>query len=317
MISIRHATTEDFPTIAALMNLVLPERPISAAEMLEELETKNPKIKEQYFVALLEHQIQGYFLYTQLKDHFHPQHFWLRAGVHPDFRRLGIGTKLLDQAMQELEALNPMLLQCGAREDRDFSLKFLAHHGFIEEWRRVDLILKLESFDVAPFAGLIEKLEAQGFSFKSIDQLRDDPERNQKLCDLGNAVSNDVPLGMPATALTLEQFQKSILEISWAREKAFVVAIFDGRYIGLNNIGIDSNGNAFVDVTGVLPEFRGRGLAQALKLKGIEWAISQGIEEMATSNDLVNAPMLAVNEKMGFVRQPASIRFAKKLLGAS
>jgi mycothiol synthase len=316
MLEIRHATVDDFPEIAALMNLVLPERPISAAEILEELETKDQKIKEQYFVAILEHQIRGYFLYTQLKDHFHPQHFWLRAGVHPDFRRLGIGTKLLDQAIQELEPLNPILLQCGAREDRDYSLKFLERHGFIAEWRRVDLLLKLEDFDAAPFVGLMEKLEAQGFGFKSIDHLRDDPERNQKLCDLGNAVSNDVPLGMPATPLTLEQFQKSILEISWAREEAFVVAIFGGRYIGLNNIGIDSNGNAFVDVTGVLPEFRGRSLAQALKLKGIEWAISQGIKKMATSNDLVNAPMLAVNEKLGFVQQPASIRFAKKLQGA-
>lgn len=316
MLEIRRATVDDFPEIAALMNLVLPERPISASDMLEELETKDQKIKEQYFVAILEHQIRGYILYTQLKDHFHPQHFWLRAGVHPDFRRLGIGSKLLERAMQELEPLNPILLQCGAREDRDFSLHFLEHHGFIDEWRRVDLILKLEDFNAAPLKGLIEKLEAQGFGFKSIDQLRDNPKRDQKLCDLGNAVSNDVPLGMPATELTLAQFQKSILEISWAREQAFCVAIFDGRYIGLNNIGVDSNGNAFVDVTGVLPEFRGRGLAQALKLKGIEWAISHGIKEMATSNDLVNAPMLAVNEKIGFVRQPASIRFAKKLQGA-
>jgi mycothiol synthase len=316
MLEIRIATSEDFSDIALLMNLVMPERPISAAEMLEELERRDPKIREQYFVALLEDQIRGYFLYTQLKDHFQPQHFWLRAGVHPDFRRQGIGTALLARVMQELELFKPSLLQCGAREDRDFSLKFLAHHGFSEEWRRVDLILKLEHFNTAPFAGLIEKLEAQGFAFKSIDQLRDDPERNQKLCDLGNAISGDVPLGMPSTPLTLEQFQKSILEISWAREEAFFVAIFDGHYVGANNIGIDSNGHAFVDVTGVLPEFRGRGLAQALKLKGIEWALRQGIKEMATSNDLVNAPMLAVNEKMGFVRQPASIRFSKKLQGA-
>jgi mycothiol synthase len=315
MLEIRHAKVDDFPAIAALMNLVLPERPISAAEMLEELETKNPEIKEQYFVALLEHQIQGYFLYTQLRDHFQPDHFWLRSGVHPDFRRLGIGSKLLQRAMQELEPFKPGLLQCGAREDRNHSLKFLAHHGFVEEWRRVDLLLKLEDFDAAPFKDLIEKLEAEGFAFRSIDQLRGDHERNQKLCDLGNAISNDVPLGMPSTPLTLEQFQKSILEISWAREQAFVVAIFEGRYVGLNNLGVDSNGNTFVDVTGVLPEFRGRGLAQALKLKGIEWALGQGIKEMATSNDLVNTPMLAVNEKMGFVRQPASIRFSKKLQG--
>jgi mycothiol synthase len=317
MISIRHATPEDFPRIAELTNLVTPERPISVAEILEELEKKDQKIRQQYFVALLENQIQGYFLYTQFKAHFHPQHFWLRAGVHPDFRRQGIGSKLFERVMQELEPFEPTLVQCGARQDRDYTLKFLEYHGFIEEWQRVDLILKLKGYDSTPFAGLIEKLEAQGFTFKTIDQLRTDIERDQKLCDLGNAVSRDVPLGMPVTDLTLEQFRTSILKASWAREQAFCVAIFDGQYVGINNIGVDANGNTFVDVTGVLPEFRGRGLAMALKLRGIEWALRQGIKEMATSNDLVNAPMLAVNEKLGFRRQPTNLRYGKKLGGAS
>jgi mycothiol synthase len=317
MLEIRHATPEDFFRISEIQNLVSPERPQSAAELLEDSANLDSKIKQQFFVALFDQEIQGFMMYTQHQDHFHPQHFWLRAAVHPDFRRLGIGSKLLEAIRQELMPFDPILLQCSAQENRGFSLQFLAHHGFSEEWRRVNMMLDLEKFDAAPFEGLIEKLEVQGFAFKTIDQLRDDPERNQKLCDLGNAVSNDVPLGMPSTGLSLEQFQKSILEVSWAREEAFVVAIFDGQYVGLNNLGVDSNGHSFVDVTGVLPAFRGRGLAQALKLIGIEWALNQNIKKMFTANDLVNAPMLAVNEKFGFVHEPIHIRFGKKLLGAS
>ncbi len=316
MISIRHATTENFSRIAEIQNLVSPERPQSAAELLEDSVNRDPKIKEQFFVALIEQEIQAFMMYTQHPGHFHPQHFWLRAAVHPDFRRRGIGSKLLLTIQQNLEPFKPILLQCGVQENRDYSLKFLAHHGFKEEWRRVNMMLELEHFDAAPFAGLIEKLEAQGFAFKTIDQLRDDPNRDQKLCDLGNAVSGDVPLGMPVTDLSLEQFKKLILEVSWAREQAFCVAIFDGQYVGVNNLGIDSNGHAFVDVTGVLPNFRGRGLAQALKRIGIEWALRQGIKKMFTSNDLVNAPMLAVNQKFGFVHEPTQIRYGKKLVGA-
>ncbi len=313
MIGIRHAKTEDFDRISEIQNLVSPERPQSAAGLLEESANLDSKIKQQFFVALFEHEIQGFMMYTQHQDHFHPQHFWLRAAVRPDFRRLGIGSKLLEAIMQELTPFNPILLQCAAQENRDFTLRFLEHHGFSEEWRRVNMMLDLEKFDPAPFTGLIEKLEAQGFAFKTIDQLRDDPERDQKLCDLGNAVSSDVPLGMPSTDLSLAQFKKSILEVSWAREAAFCVAIFDGRYVGVNNIGVDSNGNSFVDVTGVLSEFRGRGLAQALKLKGIGWALTQGIKKMFTANDLVNAPMLAVNQKFGFNHDPIQIRFGKKI----
>ncbi len=317
MLEIRHAKPTDFARIAEIQNLVSPERPQSASEMLEESNNHDSKIKEHYFVALFDQEIQAFMMYTQHQDHYHPQHFWLRAAVHPDFRRLGIGSKLLQSVVLDLEPFNPILLQCSAQENRDFSLKFLAHHGFSEEWRRVNMMLNLEHFDATLFEGLIAKLEAQGFAFKTIDQLRSDIDRDQKLCDLGNAVSNDVPLGMPSTGLSLEQFKKSILEVSWAREAAFCVAIFDGQYVGINNIGVDVNNNAFVDVTGVLPNFRGRGLAQALKLKGIEWALTQGIKKMFTANDLINAPMLAVNQKFGFVHEPIHIRFGKKLSGAA
>ena len=312
MLEIRAATPDDYSRISEINNLISPERPLSVAELLEENQTRDPKIKEQYFVALLKNQIQGYLMYTQFQVNFHLQHFWLRAGVHPDFRRLGIGSKLLKCAMQELEQYKPEMLRVGVREDRDYSIQFLEHHGFTEEWRRLNLVLKLEDFDATPFAGSIEKLESQGFSFKTIDQLHDDPDRDQKLCDLCNVVGDDVPLGLVNTHITLEQFRKSFLEISWAREEAFVIAIFDGQYVGVNNLGVDSNGNSFVDITGVLPAFRGRGLASALKLLGIEWARSQGIKEMFTNNDAINTPMIAVNEKFGFARRPSQIRYGKK-----
>ena len=230
-----------------------------------------------------------------------------------------IGTEGLDQQLAHFAAevlaggdhgLQVIHLPARKRilHDRDDRHLAQRHRLFVAA---VDMMLD----EAEPFAGLIEELETQGFTFKTIDQLRDDPDRDQKLCDLTNAVSNDVPLGMPSTALSLEQFKKSILEVSWAREPAFCVAIFEGRYVGINNIGVDVNNNAFVDLTGVLPDFRGRGLAQALKRKGIEWALTQGIKKMFTANDLVNAPMLAVNQKFGFILEPVQIRYGKKLSG--
>jgi GNAT superfamily N-acetyltransferase len=53
--------------------------------------------------------------------------------------------------------------------------------------------------------------------------------------------------------------------------------------------------------TGTLRAYRGRGLALDVKLASIRWAAERGITMMATSNDETNAPMLAINRRLGYV----------------
>jgi mycothiol synthase len=59
-------------------------------------------------------------------------------------------------------------------------------------------------------------------------------------------------------------------------------------------------GRATVELTGVLREFRRRGLARLAKLTTIRWAVEHGITAMFTGNDTENAAMLALNEELGF-----------------
>ncbi len=66
---------------------------------------------------------------------------------------------------------------------------------------------------------------------------------------------------------------------------------------------VPANGNAHNDMTGVRREYRGRGIALALKLLAIRFARSVGAQEITTSNDSLNAPMLAVNRKLGYQPQ--------------
>ena len=56
-------------------------------------------------------------------------------------------------------------------------------------------------------------------------------------------------------------------------------------------------------LTGVDRAYRGRKIAQALKLQTILYAKACGADSIATQNDSVNAPMLAINRKLGYVRQ--------------
>ena len=51
---------------------------------------------------------------------------------------------------------------------------------------------------------------------------------------------------------------------------------------------------------GVIPAFRGRGLGLLLKQHSLAWAAAAGITRVITQNDATNAPMLAINARLGY-----------------
>lgn len=66
------------------------------------------------------------------------------------------------------------------------------------------------------------------------------------------------------------------------------------------------------EYTGVRQEYRGRGLALALKLLSIETARRYEAAYMRTNNHSLNLPMLAVNRKLGYVDQPGVFFYRKE-----
>jgi GNAT superfamily N-acetyltransferase len=71
--------------------------------------------------------------------------------------------------------------------------------------------------------------------------------------------------------------------------------------VGLAAIGIyPADRHAYNAFTGVLRDYRGRGLAQALKLQTILLTKREGMRYIRTHNDSNNAPMLAIDRKPGY-----------------
>ena len=101
-----------------------------------------------------------------------------------------------------------------------------------------------------------------------------------------------------------------------ALPEAQFLALDGDRYVGISALyrplaqpGVISQG-----LTGVLREYRGRGIAMALKLQTVRYAREGGYREIRTWNDARNRPMLRINEALGFVKQPATITFEKSLV---
>ncbi len=92
------------------------------------------------------------------------------------------------------------------------------------------------------------------------------------------------------------------------------VAKKDDLYVGSSSViksGLkDTMEQGF---TAVRPGFRGRGLAQAVKLLVAKHARSHGVKSILTHNGSQNEAMLRVNEKLGFVKRSERIEFEKVL----
>jgi len=79
-----------------------------------------------------------------------------------------------------------------------------------------------------------------------------------------------------------------------------------GRVVGVTQVywRPDSAEHVIQEFTGVLPEMRGRGIAKALKAAMLRHVAKRHPEakEVGTTNDTANAPVLSINERMGFRR---------------
>jgi GNAT superfamily N-acetyltransferase len=54
------------------------------------------------------------------------------------------------------------------------------------------------------------------------------------------------------------------------------------------------------DMTATLPQYRGRGLARLVKTAALQRVAARGVTIAYTSTDESNAPMLAVNTRLGY-----------------
>lgn len=65
--------------------------------------------------------------------------------------------------------------------------------------------------------------------------------------------------------------------------------------------------------TGVIPAFRQRGIATALKVQAIRSAKARGVEKLETENRADNLGMLAINRKLGYRCGPPEVECVKRL----
>ena len=237
-----------------------------------------------------------------------PGRFFVNVIVAPEARGEGLGAQMYRDALGIACERGATHLESSVRETDLISLKFAERRGFKIEYHAFESTLDLTDFDEHRFDDLMARVEAEGFRFFSLAEAGVTDENKRKLYEVNRAAGLDNP-GNDRTFPDFYAFSKNVFEASWFRADTQILASHGDQWVGLSAIGMyPSDKHAYNAFTGILREYRGRGLAQALKLQTLLLAKKEGMRYIRTHNDSKNAPMLAINRKLGYQPEPGIYR---------
>jgi RimJ/RimL family protein N-acetyltransferase len=213
------------------------------------------------------------------------------------------------------EAEGPRLLLAYCGEDEPEMLETLAAVGYLPE--RTERVWELDltahgSRLAAEAAQARDRMTAAGIHATTLAAWSD-PERVRKLHALDNRTINDVPHTVAIVPEALEDFAKRIDRPDRPPDR-FWIALDGDRPVAMSYLKYPPvRGDVWTGYTCTDPEYRGRGLARGIKLQTLAQAVELGVPFVCTDNDSENAPMLHINETLGYRRRPGFVEHHKRV----
>ncbi|MCD4685417.1 MAG: GNAT family N-acetyltransferase [Anaerolineae bacterium] len=313
---IRDFTSDDYQAVVDVQNAVHPDHPAVIEDYLETDRNRanNPECLFRRWVVEVDGTVVGNAQYAQMPWSYHPQKFVVQVRVVPDHEGRGIGKALYETVIAALDEFDPIQYTSTIREDHPYARQWVEKLGYALHIREQRSALVPAEFDPAPFAGVEDKLAAEGIVIKSYLELADDPDRNQKIFRLDMNTSPDIPGLDDFTEPTFENYKKEVFDAPMQPKEGFLIAVTDtGEYVGLTLLWADrASDMLYTGFTAARREYRCKGIATALKVRAILWAQTRGCSRINTDNAETN-PMLQLNYRLGFRPLPAYVRFRKVL----
>lgn len=245
-----------------------------------------------------------------------PGKFFVRLLVQPDFQGHGVGKSLYDSLWSELQKHSPNHLKIEWREDMTRAVRFFTERGWSEVGRWYESRLDIAGFDFAPYTNDFDRPLGEGITIASWRDLKtSDPDADRKMWQSVMAMLPDVPSDEPFVPMPFNEFQSVIMNRPNLNPDGFFVAVDarTGEYVGLSHIWRRQADNDLdTGLTATLRTHRRKGIALALKLHVLQWAQQNGFRHLRTGNEVNNRPMLTINERLGFIKQPPWIEFVWK-----
>lgn len=315
---------DDAEAVAEVLSVANPGWPTTAELVLHANEHRDPSF---YFTEVLAEQ-SGRVVGVGEIGHDTFSHedwrYWGNVSVHPDARGQGIGTAMYDELLRRVQERGARELRTmlGDQPQDEPGAAFLKARGFEPRWERYESSLHTRDVNLTSFDDLMAQVAAGGLSLRSLAELSG-PDHERWLYELDWLLFQDVPLGLTLTRRSFEQWVKDELQDPTLRPELSFVAVdptrddpLTGPYVGYSTIGWNPAGAyAYIGMTGVLREVRGRGVAKALKVAAMRALHAAGGGEIRTFNDAPNRAMLTMNAALGFRRTATRTRYELRLDG--
>lgn len=265
--------------------------------------------RPQFLIAEMDGQMVGAAEFNREFGSYHPQKWSVGVSVLPDFRKAGVGGDLMTLLLETIEAQQAISATCRAGDDDPESIQFLEKRGFQEIKRDFESELELASVSSEILDGSVDCPA----TIRPMNEV-DSPEFRHAFHQAFEAIRVDTPRTDPPTPMEFEYFLEMVVDEPDFLHEGTRIAFIDGEVVGFTGLfKMEQEGGLFQWLTGVRREHRGKKVAKALKLDALRWAVANGYKTIRTDNDTRNAPMLAINDQIGFKRLPGMITYRREL----
>lgn len=300
--------TEELAEFVGIFDKLWPNH-LGLAELRRGLELMPEKQRMSLWFAIEGGEMVGVARLYRLIGAFHPQKWFGELGILPEYRGKGIGTRFYAHLIAYLATEDAIEVRCRARDDDTYSIGFLERRGFYETKRDFESVLDLSLLSDE----VLDAFDNSSFDIRTAKEADCERFRHQ-WHELFGEARKDIPRDDVPTPLTFDEFA----EIFFADEEfLWDVSMFAfdcDKMIGFTLIyELDNRGVLSQAVTAVDRDYRGRGLAKALKSRAMRRAKAKGVKEVHCDNDTRNTPMIAINERLGYKSKPGMIAMRKSL----
>lgn len=249
--------------------------------------------------------------WAKLPDRHCEVEVWLDR-AHLD---LGLLVELWSWIELEAVAQDSRLLLAYCAEDEPEALEALSSLGYERERAEKVWELDLKKHGarlVAEAKQARARMDGAGIRLTTLAGW-DDGDKLRKLYQLNEQTIQDVPHSLPILTEAYEDFERRV-HAPDRRHDRWWIAVDGDRAVAMSYLKFPPvRGTVWTGFTCSAREYRGRGIARAVKLQSLAQAVELGVPVVQTDNDGENAPMLHINETLGYVRRPGWVEHHKRV----